>query len=255
MKSLGDRMKENYENRAKTYLTRRTPVIIRIDGKAFHTFTKEFIKPFDEMMTKTMQDTMLYLCKNVQGCVFGYTQSDEISLLLSDFKNLNSYAWFDYNVQKVCSVSSSMATFAFNYNFLKNVHDASWNGEIESSELLHTYVDTAKKGALFDSRCFNIPLEEVNNYFIWRQQDATRNSIFSLGRAYFSHKYLQGLDSSEIQNRLFTEMNVNWNNLPTKHKRGSSCNKITGEWIVENETPIFTDSDYVENSIYDCRQL
>lgn len=255
MKSLGDRMKENYENRAKTYLTRRTPVIIRIDGKAFHTFTKGFDKPFDELMTKTMQDTMLYLCKNIQGCVFGYTQSDEISLLLIDFQNLNSDAWFDYNVQKVCSVSASIATFAFNYSFIKNVHDKAWNGEFESEEVMHNYITQSKKGALFDSRCFNIPSEEVNNYFIWRQQDATRNSIFSLGRAYFSHKDLQGLDSNKIQNILFTEMNVNWNNLPTKHKRGSSCNKIKGEWIVENETPIFTDSDYIENCIYGCRQL
>ena len=223
-------------------------------GKAFHTFTKEFIKPFDEMMTKTMQDTLLYLCKNVQGCVFGYTQSDEISLLLSDFKNLNSDAWFDYNVQKVCSVSSSMATFAFNYNFLKNVHDASWNGEIESSELLHTYVNTAKKGALFDSRCFNIPLEEVNNYFIWRQQDATRNSIFSMGRAYFSHKELQGLTTNQIQELLFSKHNVNWNDLPTHLKRGSCCVKKENGWVIDNEIPIVKEDgrEYIEKLINKC---
>lgn len=253
MKSLGDRMKENYENRSRIYLTRRTPVIIRIDGKAFHTFTKGFDKPFDELMTKTMQNTMLYLCKNVQGCVFGYTQSDEISLLLIDYQNLDSDAWFDYNVQKVCSVSASIATFAFNYNFIKNIHDMAYMGEFKSSEAMYNYIDHSKKGALFDSRCFNIPSEEVNNYFIWRQQDATRNSIFSLGRAYFSHKDLQGLDSNKIQNLLFTKMGINWNDLPTKHKRGSSCNKITGDWIIENETPIFSNSDYIENSIYGCK--
>ena len=90
---LDIRMKEFYEFIPKTKLMRRTPVILRIDGKAFHTFTRGFQKPFDEILIKSMQETMKYLCENIQGCVLGYTQSDEISLLLVDYKNLNSSAW------------------------------------------------------------------------------------------------------------------------------------------------------------------
>lgn len=115
--TIGDRMKNNYENITRYYLTRRMPVIIRIDGKAFHTFTKGFKKPFDDILVKTMQDTMKYLCENIQGCVLGYTQSDEISLVLTDYAELTTDAWFGNNLQKMCSVSASMATMAFNKFF------------------------------------------------------------------------------------------------------------------------------------------
>lgn len=116
--TIGDRMKNNYENITRYYLTRRMPVIIRIDGKAFHTFTRGFKKPFDDILVKTMQDTMKYLCENIQGCVLGYTQSDEISLVLTDYAELTTDAWFGNNLQKMCSVSASMATMAFNKFFL-----------------------------------------------------------------------------------------------------------------------------------------
>ena len=118
---LDVRMKEFYEFIPKTKLMRRTPVILRIDGKAFHSFTKSFKKPFDEILINSMQETMKYLCENIQGCVLGYTQSDEISLLLVDYKKLNSSAWFDYEVQKLCSVSASMATLAFNKALYENI--------------------------------------------------------------------------------------------------------------------------------------
>ena len=118
---LGKRMKEYYENIPKIKLMRRTPVIIRIDGKAFHTFTRGFKRPFDEILIKSMQETTKYLCEKIQGCVLGYTQSDEISLLLIDYKNLNSSAWFDYEVQKMCSISASMATMAFNKSFAHEI--------------------------------------------------------------------------------------------------------------------------------------
>ncbi len=119
---LGKRMKTFYEEIPKTKLMRRVPVAIRIDGKAFHTFTKGFQKPFDEVLIKSMQDTMKYLCENIQGCVLGYTQSDEITLILVDYKKLTSSAWFDYEVQKVCSIAASMATIAFNKYFSENIN-------------------------------------------------------------------------------------------------------------------------------------
>lgn len=115
--ALAKRMKK-YEAVPKNTLMRRTPVIIRVDGRAFHTFTKGFQKPFDDVLMRVMQDTMKYLCENIQGCVFGYTQSDEITLILIDYKKLNSEAWFDYEVQKMCSIVASMATMAFNRFFM-----------------------------------------------------------------------------------------------------------------------------------------
>ena len=116
--SLGDRMK-GYENISRNYLTRRIPAIIRIDGKAFHTFTRGMKKPFDRILMSTMQDVMKYLCENIQGCVFGYTQSDEITLVLTDYEKITTDAWFGYNIQKMSSIAASMASVAFNKFFYK----------------------------------------------------------------------------------------------------------------------------------------
>lgn len=247
---LGNRMKENYENRAKTYLTRRTPVIIRLDGKAFHTFTQGFAKPFDEVLANTMMRTMKYLCENIQGCVLGYTQSDEITLVLVDYKNLNSEAWFDYNVQKICSIAASMATYAFNRIFEKE--HMQWRLNKQDSPIVSAHERSLMRGALFDARCFNIPKEEVTNCLIWRQQDATRNSIQMVAQANFSHKELQGLNTSQLQELLFTEKNINWNDFPTRYRRGSCCIYVEGEgWNVDQDIPKFTeDRDYINNRIY-----
>ena len=246
-------MKDYYESRSKTRLTRRMPVIIRLDGKSFHTLTRGFEKPFDMVMVRAMQETMKYLCENIQGCVLGYTQSDEITLVLIDYQNLNSDAWFDYEVQKLCSVSASMATFAFNRNFARL---AALEPEKKTKQT-NAYTEAASKGAFFDARCFNIPKEEVTNCLLWRQQDATRNSIHMTGRAYFSHKQIEGLNSNDIQNLLFQEKGINWNDLPTTLKRGSCCIKkykqtmnqtLRGYWCIDDEIPIFKDEgrDYIE---------
>ena len=118
---LGSRMKNYYESIPKTRLMRRTPVAIRIDGKAFHTFTRGFQKPFDEVLGNAMARTMEHLCRNIQGCIFGYTQSDEITLILIDYQTLETSAWFDYEVQKICSIAASMATLAFNRYYADEV--------------------------------------------------------------------------------------------------------------------------------------
>ena len=268
--NLGDRMK-TYENVTRTYLTRRTPVIIRIDGKAFHTFTRRFDKPFDSVLVRTMQDTMKYLCENIEGCVLGYTQSDEITLVLCDYKKLTSQAWFDNNIQKMCSVSASMATLAFNAYFRKNVHE--WDVDCYSDSGKNTTTVESHKSqydkyvlkfdkALFDSRVFNIPKEEVNNCLLWRQQDATRNSIQSVAQANFSHKQLHGKNCNELHEMLWQEKNINWNDYPTHLRRGSCCTKSTytlevnggdvqrSEWKIDNEIPIFSqNTDYVNSRI------
>lgn len=268
---LGCRMKEFYETIPKTRLMRRTPVAIRIDGKAFHTFTKGFQKPFDDILIKTMQQTMTYLCENIQGCVLGYTQSDEITLILVDYKKINSDAWFDYEVQKICSITASMATMAFNKFFAQNVkeyYEVIWDeaieewcapeDEIEYAGLLQRAV---RKGAMFDARCFNIPREEVTNLIYWRQLDASRNSIQMVGQAYFSHKELQNKSCNNIQDMLMEQKGINWNDYPVYKKRGSCCIKedyidetqtLRTHWVIDNNIPIFKneDRDYIERLIY-----
>lgn len=239
---LGVRMKTFYEQIPKTKLMRRCPVAIRIDGKAFHTFTRGFHKPFDEVLIKSMQETMKYLCENIQGCVLGYTQSDEITLILVDYKKLTSSAWFDYEVQKICSIAASMATMAFNKRFVENYLDYistlkpnfTNDSDLESyRKTVSAYINASDKGAMFDCRCFNIPKEEVTNLVYWRQLDASRNSIQMVGQANFSHKELQNKSCNDIQDMLMTQKGINWNDLPTYQKRGSCCIKVNR--FIENE--------------------
>ena len=182
---------KRYENVPKVSLVRRMPVIIRLDGKAFHTFTRGFVKPFDALLMQTMNDTMKYLCENIQGCVMAYTQSDEISLALVDYQTLTSDAWFDNNVEKMCSIAASMATLAFNTAWRRNVdiwaaskipdwYNSGTNNlrcidqpAVKQAQIYSSRFDRA----LFDARAFNVPKEEVMNCLCWRQQDASRIGI------------------------------------------------------------------------------
>ena len=246
---LGTRMKTFYENIPKTRLMRRVPVAIRLDGKAFHTFTRGFQKPFDFVLMDTMQRTMKYLCENIQGCVFGYTQSDEITLILVDYQKFTSSAWFDYEVQKICSISASMATMAFNRFFAQEVDKCGvetfgleWyeggtnDPEVANSpewKLAEIYSKAIDKGAMFDARCFNIPKEEVTNLIYWRQLDATRNSIQMVGQAHFSHNELQDKTCNMIQDMLMTKYGINWNDFTTPCKRGTACIRA-GKKVTEN---------------------
>ena len=273
--NLGMRMKNNYESIPKTRLMRRTPVAIRIDGKAFHTFTRGFEKPFDMVLIKSMQQTMKYLCENIQGCVFGYCQSDEITLILVDYQTLTTDAWFDYEVQKICSISASMATMAFNKFFEINVKNYIRNIMPNIlTPLAETYMKATEKGAMFDARCFNIPKEEVTNLIYWRQLDATRNSIQMVGQANFSHKELQNKSCNMIQDMLHEQKGINWNDFPTICKRGTACikkyeeeghcvidcgkptgfvvNKVNSKWILDTEMPILKGEDrkYVDDLVY-----
>lgn len=255
--ALGSRMKSYYEEIPKTKLMRRTPVAIRIDGKAFHTFTRGFKKPFDDILINSMEETMLYLCKNIQGCVLGYHQSDEITLILIDYKHLDSSAWFDYEVQKLCSISASMATMKFNQVFTQKVYDFSvekalW-GEKENKEYTASIVRAMTNGAMFDARCFNIPREEVTNLVYWRQLDAMRNSIQMVGQANFSHKQLDKKNQEMIKSMLKEEKNIDWErDFATHYKRGSCCIKNTdNEWIIDTSIPIFKGEgrEYIERLI------
>ena len=271
--SLGDRMK-TYENQFRLYLDPKEPVIIRIDGRAFHTFTKGFKRPFDSVFAKAMTETMKYLCENIQNCVFGYTQSDEITLVLVNDFNPNSCAWFDNNLQKIASITASMATWIFNKSFLLaiNEYDFQWRCSLtpqscEIQEEHNQYVErlreSAFKGAMFDARVFTVPKDEIINCLIWRQQDAIRNSIQSCGQAVYSHRELHGKSSKDILEMLAAERpsrRVNWENQPTKFKYGSCCIKddvqevngaIRTKWRVDYEIPVFTeDREYVNKWLY-----
>lgn len=233
---LGDRMKK-YEFVTRNYLTCRTPVIVRIDGRAFHTFTRGLEKPYDIDFMRLMQNTTLELCKEISGCKLGYTQSDEISLLLTDWDNNETQAWFQNNLSKIISITASLTTLKFN--------------EILEDKMQYTgfynKFNTKKWKATFDSRAFNIPKEEVCNYFIWRQQDATRNAIQSAGQTYFSHSQLQNKNCNEIKEMLWSKENINFDKYSTDFKRGSCVIKKDGEWNIDLDIPIFTqDRDYID---------
>lgn len=214
---LGKRMKSNYEDRTRFYLPRRTFTIIRIDGKAFHSYTRGLNKPFDINLMNDMDTTAIHLCKNIQGCKFAYVQSDEISLLLTDFTEITTDAWFDGNIQKIVSISASLATSHFNYIRMLRYSSTKW---------ITTYLN-----ANFDSRVFTIPDKiEVENYFIWRQKDAIRNSISMTAQSLYSHKQLEGKSQSDMQEMCF-QKGINWNDMPNGFKRGRTIIK-EDNWVV-----------------------
>lgn len=261
---LGDRMKR-YEGVTRTYLTRRTPAIIRLDGKAFHTFTRGFKKPFDDIMVTAMQETMRYLCENIQGCVLGYTQSDEITLVLADWQKLTTAAWFDYNIQKCVSVAASMATFSFNREFSELLTLKSNVLYAEEPEYFDSLCNAWEKGALFDARIFSIPKEEVCNCVLWRQQDATRNSIEAVAQAHFSARELHCKDQKAMLSMLKEKHDIDWSaDFPLHLQRGSCCVKEkyfvegpNGEqvqrsrWVVDKEIPLFVGEsrEYIESRL------
>jgi tRNA(His) 5'-end guanylyltransferase len=252
--ALGDRMKEFYEDRTRIKLPRRTFTIIRIDGKAFHTYTKGLTRPFDIGLIDDMNATTAYLCKNIQGAKFGYVQSDEISLVLTDFDDLGTHAWFDNNLQKMVSVAASMATSEFNrLRLIRKCMGGDIEGYVDAIDLAEF------KMAEFDARAFQIPfIDEVENYFIWRQQDATRNSISSVAQSLYSTKELHGKKTDDMQELIF-QKGINWNDYNFREKRGAVITKVPVELVNSDvtytrnkwqvvETPIFTqDREFIKS--------
>lgn len=229
--SLGSRMKENYEHRTRILLPRRTYTIIRLDGKAFHTYTKGLERPFDKQLVNDMDETAKFLCENIQGVKLAFVQSDEISLVLTDFDKITTNAWFDGNIQKMVSVSASLATAKFN--------------ELRPGKL-----------AFFDSRVFTIPEKsEVINYLIWRQQDTVRNSITAVAQSLYSHKELFKKNTNEMQEMCF-QKGINWNDYDDGLKRGRIIvkighvkeNVIRTKWVIQN-APHFTHDELTINNI------
>jgi tRNA(His) guanylyltransferase len=242
--SLGARMKR-YEAASDALLVPRTPLMVRLDGKGFSKYTKGLEKPMDEKLRLCMEYAAYELVDKVDGCRFAYVQSDEISLVLVDYSSRDSQPWFNYRVSKVLSIAASICTSAF-----------------IKAALTYMPEHLTKRGfPNFDARAWNIPKEEVSNAILWRQQDATRNSIQSLGRAHFSHRQLNKKNTKEIQEMLFQEKGINYNRQPIYYRRGFSlyrmlC-KVEGrsgvavdrkKIVCDLGMPIITrDRDHVEN--------
>lgn len=217
---IGDRMKLNYEGAYKLALPRRLPTVIRLDGKAFHTWTRGFDRPFDSRFISWMADLTHYLCAEVQTTVLGYCQSDEISLLLHPYKRLESEPWFANELQKMVSVSAGLA----------------------SARLTHL----SGRVAVFDSRVFVLPEAEVVNYFIWRQQDAARNSLQMVAQSLYSHGELHGKKEADLH-ELLHRKGVNWNDIATHRRRGFCVVRRAEQWVTDEEIPLFTaDRPYIE---------
>lgn len=245
---LAKRMKD-YEIRDRYFLQKRIPVAIRVDMRAGHTFTKGFERPFDKVFMKSMQETAKYMCENMGNAKFAYVQSDEITIILVDYDTLETDCWFNYRTDKLCSISASMATMAFNRFFAQEVdkwgvETFGWEwyeGGTNDPEVINTpewklaeiYSKAIDKGAMFDARCFNIPKEEVTNLIYWRQLDATRNSIQMVGQAHFSHDELQDKTCNMIQDMLMTKYGINWNDFTVPCKRGTACIKVVTK-VTEN---------------------
>ena len=240
---------ENYKNCYNIRLTRRTPVVLKFDGCHFHTFTRGFKKPFDEIMMKAMQLTMMDLCKNIQNAVIGYTQSDEITIILNDYQTLEAEAWFDNRLNKMTSVGASMASRFFNWNFRETAMVMVNYGAITEEEYIH--YESRFSEADFDCCAFNLPPEEVCNFLIFRQKDAERNSIQMLAQSMYKPDEIRGISNKALQDKMFTEKGVNWNNFATSCKRGTACKRnIDGDWAIDYDMPILSrNRTYVDDLV------
>lgn len=207
--SLGDRMK-GYENISRHSLMRRTPVIVRVDGRAFHTYTARLHRPFDRIVISTMVGAASGVMRDMQGCKLAYVQSDEASFLLTDWENLETQAWFGYNIQKVVSIAASSMTARFNIGIK---------------------LPDTPPFAMFDARAFNIPKEEVANYFLWRAKDWERNSIQMVARSVFSQKELDGFDRDQMKTMLL-EKGVDWDKYLDDEKYGTFLVRNGEAWSI-----------------------
>jgi hypothetical protein len=270
---LGERMKM-YEHVWRHKLIRRMPVIIRVDGKAFHTFTKGLNKPFDDIFMDAMQATAEYLVREIQGCKFAYVQSDEISLLLTDYDTYDTEAWFDNNIQKMVSVTAAKASAFFNQRFGLCYVDYAVVSKPEGtfdSAYAHRVLEAGSMLPVFDARAFNLDKDEVCNYFIWRQEDCIKNSISMIARTHFSDKELHGKSTVE-RKKMLEEKDVFINDKYEKFKlRGTAVYypmisepydseadnldsigiKISNVPVMDKDVPIFKEDRYfVEKYVF-----
>lgn len=230
---LGDRMKV-YEQVSESYLLRRIPVCIRLDGNCFHSWTRGLKRPYDDDLRKCMEYAAYRTCKEISGARFAYTQSDEISIILVDYQDISTEPWFNYRTNKVQSVAAALCTSFF-----------------AEASLMWLRDHTKKKGfPAFDARAFNLPKEEVANYVHWRQEDCSRNSLTALAQSYFSDKELHGKNASEKQDMLMLQKSVNWNDVETRYKRGVSFYKVCRMAECRKKDGTIVSDQKVERSVW-----
>lgn len=209
------RMKEQYEDRFRIMLPRRSYTIIRVDGRAFHTWTRGLPRPYSQALMQSMDHVAKTLCESMPGAQMAYVQSDEVSVLLTDFARIDTHAWFDNNLQKLCSISASIATAAFNVYAITLLKITGEDSDADKSRRL----------AHFDSRVFQIPDPvEVANYFVARQKDASRNSVSMLAQHYCSANELHGVSCEKMHDKIH-EHGDNWNDHPIRFKHGGAVVK------------------------------
>lgn len=233
--SLGNRMK-SYERKGEVYLPEDRPVILRLDGKAFHTYTKGMVRPFDEALSAAMKQTLKFLCEQVSGCRFGYTQSDEITLILTADVSVSAYGkhyapWFNNRLQKIITTAASLCTFEFN----------------------RIMYPKTNKIAVFDCRAISVPdyVEAANNVF-WRQLDARRNSVSMFAQANYTQKQLNGLSCEQMKEKLREEKGLVWDDQIAYQKWGVVCkkDKDNGGWAIDENTPLLKeDWEYIYGEI------
>ena len=219
--NLGDRMK-GYENAYRVYLPRRLPLIVRLDMRAGHTYTKKFARPFDTIFHNAMVKTAQALCKEIEGCKLAYTQSDEISLLITNDDTFETQPWFNNNLQKIVSLSAAFASITFQHEMLNLAVMAD---NEENSSYYHDTQVSHLNSVMFDSRAFILPKEEVINYFYWRELDCRRNSVQMAAHAFYSQKQCQNKNNDELK-KMLEEKNIYWDNYEDWAKYGTYLNKV-----------------------------
>jgi tRNA(His) guanylyltransferase len=241
---LGTRMVDNYESITNYKLPKRTFTIIRLDGRSFSKFCKRFKKPFDDDFVRMMNESAKYVAENAQGCKMAFVQSDEITLVLTDFDELTTKAWYDGRIQKICSISASLAStkflqLLFDYEISKMDNDKLSKLDYDQIKREVSKLIMNQKLMEFDSRVYTVPpRDEVLNTVFWRQQDCTRNSVSMVAQSMYSHKELENKNNSQQQD-LIHDKGDNWNNYPIGLKRGRVIVKRDGKWVIE-EPPIFS---------------
>lgn len=237
--SLGNRMKQ-YENVNRQYLTSRTPVIIRVDGRSFHSYTKGFDKPFDHRIINAMVYAAEKVAEDMQGFQAAYIQSDEASFVMHDYTNLQSEGWFGYNLNKIISISASLMTIHFNAYIGKE-------RKKNFSETMEVLCNKDAKIALFDSRAFNVPREDVSNYFLFRSQDNHRNSLSSYAQSLFSHKQLHKKNQYNIHEMLY-KIGKNWTTdlLPVEKN---------GTFLIKDENGVIQKRTDIKNYYSDISEI
>jgi len=210
-----DKRMKQYEKVYTQKLIPHIPIIIRIDGHNFHKYTKvhKCEKPFAKNLSDAFTKATRALYNDLGNFDLAYGQSDEVSILIYNPDTITQER-YDGKTFKYCSLIASLFTGYFNVIFESGI---------------------AISPASFDCRVFQLPVDEVPNYFIWRQKDAVRNSIQMVGQANFSHKQLQGKSCSNIQDMLM-EKGINWNDIKTIFKRGW----CVFDGCIDEDIPIFT---------------